>query len=95
MRSVVDPIARDPATPVVAGLFVLLATVAWFASPGISVALACYGAALTSTLLYRLSPAAASRQRRCAALLGLALTWFCALAYCAVVLPSNFGAAVI
>ena len=78
----------------IALLFALLAAAAWAASPGISVALASYGAAIVSAGLYRRSRAS-TPPRRAAWLLGAALAWLVALAFSAMVLPSNFGAAVL
>jgi hypothetical protein len=94
MARLADPVAEYPATSVVAGVFALLVAAAWFASaPGISIALAYYGAVIVSERLYCLwRSSTGSRQRP---LLGLALTWLSVLAYSAVLLPSNISTAVI
>jgi dolichol kinase len=96
MVRLVDPVAEYPATSVVAGAFALLVAAAWFASlPGISIAVAYYGAVLLSERLYCRWRASNSRRHRALRLLGLALTWLSVLAYSAVLLPSNFSTAVI
>jgi hypothetical protein len=94
MVRLVDPVAEYPATSVVAGAFALLVAAAWFASlPGISIAVAYYGAVLLSERLYCRWRASTSRRHR--SLLGLAATWLSVLAYSAVLLPSNFSTAVL
>jgi hypothetical protein len=93
MLPVVDAWAEEPTIPVVAGVFVSLAVVAWLAStPGISLALIYYGALLASGHLYRRWRSSTTRLRRSAGLFGLALTWLGVLAFSAAVLPSNFSA---
>jgi hypothetical protein len=93
MASATDRAIGYPRIAVVAETFVLLAAAAWFASsPGVAVALACYGALLVSERLCALCRSTATRAR---GLLGLALTWLVVLAFCALVLPSNFSAALI
>jgi dolichol kinase len=96
MVRLVDTLAEYPATSVVAGAFALLVAAAWFASlPGISIAVAYYGAVLLSERLYCRWRASSSRRHRVLRLLGLAATWLSVLAYSAALLPSNFSAAVI
>jgi len=96
MVRLIDPLAEYPATSVVAGAFALLVAAAWFAAlPGISVAVAYYGAVLLSERLYGRWRASGSRRHRSLRLLGLALTWLSVLAYSALLLPSNFSTAVI
>ena len=95
MTSLVDPTADGPAISTVVGAFVLLAALAWLASPGVSVAVGCYGALLVSEHLCRVGLASDTRLGRAAGFLGLALSWLIVLAYALLVLPSNFGAAVI
>lgn len=95
MRFVVEPVAEGSIISSVAGAFVLLAALAWLASPGASVALAYYGALLVSGPLYRLSRSSTTRLHRSLGLFGLVFTWLIALAFSALVLPSNFSAAVI
>ena len=96
MVRLIDPLAEYPATSVVAGAFALLVAAAWFASlPGISIAVAYYGAVLLSERLYCRWRASGSRRHRSLRLFGLALTWLSVLAYSALLLPSNLGTAVI
>jgi hypothetical protein len=94
MVSLAEPAAENSTISIVAGAFVLFAAVAWFAFPGVSVAVACYGALLVSEHLYCLfrSP---QFQHRFLGLLALALTWLIVLAYVTAALPSNLGAAII
>jgi len=75
----------------VAGAFALLASVAWLASSGVSVAIACYGAFLVSERMCRIGRSRTSRRYRFLALLGLTLTWLTVLAFIASVLPSNLS----
>lgn len=91
MVSYLNPNAENPATVVVAGAFVLLACAAWFASPGVSVAIACYGAVLVSERLCDVGRSHASPRHRFLGLLGLTLTWLVVLAFIAWVLPSNLA----
>jgi hypothetical protein len=92
----VDPVTEYPTTSVVAGSFALLVAAAWFASlPGISIAVAYYGAVVLSERLYGIWRSSTSQRHRSLRLLGLALTWLSVLAYSALLLPSNFSAAVI
>jgi hypothetical protein len=97
MTSVKDDAAtQDAATSLLAASFALLAAVAWLvALSGVSVALTCYGAMLVSAHLLQRSRAQIDRRQRVLALLGVALTWFVALAYLSLSLPSNFGAAIL
>lgn len=95
MASFADPMSGHPATAVVAGVFALLAVAAWFASPGVSIALAYYGAVMISGRLYRLWRSSTTRLDRSIRFLGLALPWLVALACSALMLPSNIGTAVI
>jgi hypothetical protein len=95
MTSVVDSIAEGSTISSLAGVFVLLTALAWLASPGVSVALAYYGASLVSGSLYRLSRSSTSRLRCSLGVLGLVFTWLIALVFSALVLPSNFSVAVI
>ena len=91
-----DSATPDPATSLLGASFALLAAVAWLvALSGVSVALACYGAMLISAHLLQRSRARIDRRQRTLALLGVALTWFVALAYLSLSLPSNFGAAIL
>ena len=73
----------------------LLAALAWLASPGVSVAMGCYGAVLVSGHFYRVGRTSDTRFGRAVGFFCLALSWFVVLAYASLVLPSNFGAAVI
>jgi hypothetical protein len=96
MASFVDPMADYPAPSVVAGAFALLVAATWFASlPGVSVALAYYGALAVSVRQYRRWRSSTTGLHRSLRFLGLVLTWLTVLAFSAVVLPSNFSTAVI
>jgi hypothetical protein len=95
MSRVADAVTDGPAAAVVAGAFVLLGAAAWFVSPGVSVALACYGAALVSGRVRHLVGLPSTRLRRSLALASIALAWLIVLAFAALTLPSNFSAAVI
>ena len=95
MSHLADALTDGPTTLVVAGAFVLLGAAAWLVSPGVSVAVACYGAALVSERARHFAGAPASRLRRLLAMAGIAFVWLVVLAYAALILPSNFSAAVV
>jgi hypothetical protein len=92
MASIADPTALYPTSSAVAGIFLLLAAAAWFAFPGMSIAIACYGACLVSEHVYRGYRSSISRAQRWLALFGLAIAWLVALTYVAAALPSNLSA---
>jgi hypothetical protein len=87
--------ADGPTAAVVASAFVLLGAAAWLVSPGVSVAVACYGAALVSERVHHFVGSPVTRLRRSLAVASIALVWLIVLAYAALTLPSNFSAAVI
>ena len=84
------PARAEPIKPLLAA-FVLLAALAWMASPGIAVALACYGALLVSEQIHLQCRARPSAR---AEVLGIGGVWLSVLAFGALVLPSNFGAVI-
>ena len=96
MASFVDPMIDYPPPSIVAGAFALLVAATWFASlPGVSVALAYYGALTVSERLYHRWRSSTTRLHRSLRILGLVLTWLAVLAFSAAALPSNFSTAVI
>ena len=95
MVSDANRVAENPAIPVVAGTFVLLAAIGWFAIPGVSLAIGYYGAVLVSEQMCRVWSTSASRTQRLGAVAGLILAWLVVLGYAAATLPSNFSAALI
>ena len=95
MAAHADPMAAHPATSVAAGVFALLAVAAWFASPGVAIALAYYGALMISGRLYRRWRTSTTRLDRSIRFVGLALPWLVALACSMLMLPSNIGTALI